>query len=271
MKNLLSLEVVPLEKVVLHERVDPARVKRLADRLVADGRLVNPPIVVAMEDQFVVLDGATRVSALQALSYPHIVVQVVSPQNGLTLHTWYHVIHNLAPDQVVELLNGLPEIVLKESGGQRVLEEMFELGGLCYLHTADNRIFLVQAAPGVNHITALNRFTTAYIEAGRVTRTLQRDMARINGESPDLSALVVFPEYTVEQVLQIARAGRQLPAGITRFIVPGRVLRLNADLAYLKSDVSTADKNRWLQELVGAKLSNNQVRFYQEPVYLLDE
>jgi hypothetical protein len=62
-----------------------------------------------------------------------------------------------------------------------------------------------------------------------------------------------------------------LPAGITRFIIPGRVLRLNADLSYLKSDETLIRKNELLRELVLEKLANSAVRYYEEPVYLLDE
>jgi hypothetical protein len=82
---------------------------------------------------------------------------------------------------------------------------------------------------------------------------------------------VVFPEYTVKQVMQIAQAGRVLPAGITRFVIPGRVLRLKADLNVLKSDKPLSEKEVWLNQLVGEKLANNRVRYYEEPVYLLDE
>ena len=69
----------------------------------------------------------------------------------------------------------------------------------------------------------------------------------------------------------MAKAKRALPAGITRFIIPGRVLRLNADLKYLKSDKSLAEKNEWLRQLILEKLDNRAVRYYEEPVYLLDE
>jgi hypothetical protein len=149
---------------------------------------------------------------------------------------------------------------------------MFEHGGLCYLHTADNRIFVVKAASGANHLNALNKFTNTYIEsAAFVERILTNDMVKLSQEYPDLAAIVVFSEYTVEQVLQITKAGRVLPAGITRFIIPGRVLRLNADLNILKSDKSLAEKNKWLYDLMVEKLSNREIRYYAEPVYLLDE
>jgi hypothetical protein len=90
-------------------------------------------------------------------------------------------------------------------------------------------------------------------------------------EHADLAAVVIFQQYSVSQVLQIAQAGRVLPAGITRFIIPGRVLRLNADLSMLKADKPLREKEAWLDQLVLDKLASNRVRYYAEPVYLLDE
>ncbi len=148
---------------------------------------------------------------------------------------------------------------------------MLEYGGLCYIHTIEDKILLIQPAPEVNHLKALNKLTQTYIKASLVTRTLSSNVKNLHSEFPDLAALVVFPEYTVEQVLQIAKANRVLPAGITRFIIPGRVLRLNADLNMLKSDKSLTEKNEWLRKLVVNKLSQSEVRYYEEPVYLLDE
>jgi hypothetical protein len=172
----------------------------------------------------------------------------------------------------MSLLKGLPHISIIESKPQKILDDMVEYGGMCYLHTVAGQVWLVQPAAGVNRLEALNTLTDTYIKtAGQVTRTLNHNMATLRQEYPDLAALVIFPKYTVEQVLQIAQAGRTLPAGITRFIIPGRVLRLNVELKPLKSDRSLSQKNEWLYQLVMEKLSTGQVRYYEEPVYLLDE
>jgi phosphoglycerate dehydrogenase-like enzyme len=268
----LSLRVVPTDQVVPHEQVDPRRVERLSERLKTEGILSSPPVVVQVEDHYVVLDGATRVTALQRLNYPHIIVQSVVPEEGLSLHTWFHAIRSYDPAKLVKVLGDIPEIDIIESSTRTVLDEMVEYGGLCYLHTVDGKIFLIVAAQGANHLQALNNLTSTYYNAAEfVTRTLSKNVSSLQGEFPDLTALVVFPEYTVDQVLQISRVGRVLPAGITRFIIPGRVLRLNADLAFLKSDETLARKNEWLREIVLKKLVGNEVRYYEEPVYLLDE
>lgn len=270
-KNPLSLRVVALDTVIPHEVVDPQRVVKLTGRLQTEQVLVNPPIVAPIDGQYVVLDGATRVTAFKQLGYPHIVAQVALPESGLSLNTWYHIIRQIEPAHLFQLLADLPDIHLIECSPQRVLDEMLEYGGLCYLHCPNNTAYLVRATAGANRLKALVNLTETYIAAGYITRTLNRDIISLQKEYPDLAALVVFPQYTVEHVLQIAQAGRVLPAGITRFIIPGRVLRLYADLAYLTSNRPLIEKNEWLNQLVLEKLNKGMVRYYQEPVYLLDE
>lgn len=270
-ESLLGLQVVPLDKVFPHEKVDQRRVEKLMRRLEVEGRLLNPPVVAEAGDRYVVLDGATRTAALKELGYPHAIVQVAHSKEQLGLHTWMHAIRQTKPAQLIKLLMKLPEISLIESSKDKVLDELAEHGGLCYLKTVEGKIFIIRRNHGVNRLDALNKLTEAYINAYQVTRTLNGDTMSLHREFPDLAALVVFPEYTVDQVLQIAQAGRVLPAGITRFIIPGRVLRLNAELRHLKSDQSLNEKNEWLHQLLLDKLGKNKIRYYQEPVYLLDE
>jgi ParB-like chromosome segregation protein Spo0J len=100
-ENPLSLHFVPLNKVILHEHTEPRRVERLVNRLVNEAILANPPIVAQANDYYVVLDGATRVTALKQLNFPHIIVQVVSPEDGLGLRTWFHIIRTLPVDELM--------------------------------------------------------------------------------------------------------------------------------------------------------------------------
>jgi len=271
LENPLSLLVVPLDKVFPHEHVDPKRVARLAKRLETDGLLVNPTVVVQVDEKFVVLDGASRITALKELGYAHAIVQIVSDLEEIELRTWNHVICGAEAGHLVKMLDDLPEVSTIESNPNKILDDMLELGGLCYIHAIDGKVFIIQPAAGINHLEALNKLTNTYIENYQVLRTIKEKIEELQQEHPDLAALVVFPEYPVEQVLQIAKAGRVLPAGITRFIIPGRVLRLNAELSLLKSDESVEEKNKWLYELVTEKQAGSRIRYYKEPVYLLDE
>lgn len=269
---VLPLRIVPTDKVFPHELFDQKRVIRLADRLLSSGQLKNPPLVMETEQGYMVLDGATRSTALRQLGLPHMLVQIFQAETeGLQLNTWYHVIRQVDKTTLLKVLYSLPDIELVPSTAGGVTEEQLAYGSLCYLQFTDGQVYLVQAKAGVNRLEALNQLTAAYIDASYTSRTLIREMAQLQHEFPDMVALVVFPVYSVEQVVQLAQAGRRLPAGITRFIVPGRILRVNLDLEILRSDQSLREKNRWLHEQLLDKQRNGRIRFYAEPVYLLDE
>jgi hypothetical protein len=136
----------------------------------------------------------------------------------------------------------------------------------------DGDDYVVYATPKANRLDALNQLTNAYINAAVVHRTLGDDMISLQHEYPNMAALVLFPVFSVRQVIQATVSGeRKFPAGITRFLVPGRVMRLNADLARLKAEGSLIDKNRWLHELLLDKQIDGRIRFYGEAVYLLDD
>ncbi len=96
-------------------------------------------------------------------------------------------------------------------------------------------------------------------------------MEILKNEFSDLTAIVVFPVLTMAQVREIADKGNVVPAGITRFVIPGRVMHLNADFEYLKSDRNLEEKNKWLQDLIRERLAKDQVRYYAEPMYLFNE
>ncbi len=241
-QTILPLRVVSMDRVVCHENVDLHRVQQLAERIEADGVLRSPPVVIEIGEQYLVLDGASRTAAFQELDYQHIIVQVTSPEAGLELRAWNHVIRKVEVDSLISLLSEVPDITLKPAEGARAPEIMFAYGGLCYLQTVDGRVYVVHAVPGVNRFDALNQFTSSYIAAARVDRTLDDDIISLQHEFEHMSALVVFPEYTVSQVVQ-ATQGRFFPAGITRFLIPGRILRLNAPLDVLRSDrISSREK-----------------------------
>ena len=86
-----------------------------------------------------------------------------------------------------------------------------------------------------------------------------------------MTAVAIFPQFKPETVFTVASRGDLLPAGLTRFIIPGRILRLNADLERLKKAESLTEKRMWFNQFLEEKISRSRLRYYQEPVILLDE
>lgn len=277
----LRLRVLPVEDVVPHEHYHGPRVADLAVRLIEEGKLINPPVVAQQGDKYVVLDGATRLTAFRQLGYPHIVVQVVDlEQQRIELTSWNHVLYGgdaaalLATLRVVEGL----EVVPSEQRGP-VAQGLLSLppGALGYLLTSGQDAFVLQSGDKDSDeadeawLRMLNVAVETYGHWGNVERTLSSDMGALAHQFPEMAALVVFPRFTLSRILELAASGRTVPAGITRFVIPGRILRLNAPLEAIVSDAPVAAKQAWLDDFVREKLRARQVRYYEEPVVLLDE
>jgi D-3-phosphoglycerate dehydrogenase len=268
---VLPLRFVAIEQVVPHETVDLKRAGRLGDRIAEEGVVRNPPLVARVDDRYVVLDGATRSSALRQMGYPHIVVQDVAVDGELLLETWHHVVRAIPVDELVAALNGVGGIRLEETAPEEAASRVIEYGGLCAVITVDGRGFVVHANPGLNRFDAVTAFSDTYIAAATVSRNLERNVRTLASWYPDMTALVEYPQFTVEQVLLAAGSGRLLPAGVTRFLIPGRVLRLDIPLEMLSAEQTLQEKNRWLAEYLAEKERKGKIRYYREPVYLLDE
>lgn len=268
---VLPLRFVAIEQVVPHETVDLKRSGRLGDRIAEEGVVRNPPLVARVDDRYVVLDGATRSSALRQMGYPHIVVQDVAVDGELLLETWHHVVRAIPVEDLIGSLNAVSGIRMEETAPEDAASRVIEYGGLCAVITVDGRGFVVHANPGLNRFDAVTAFSDAYIAAATVSRNLERNVRTLAGWYPDMTALVEYPQFTVEQVLLAAGSGRLLPAGVTRFLIPGRVLRLDIPLEMLSAEQTLQEKNRWLAEYLAEKERKGKIRYYREPVYLLDE
>lgn len=269
--TVLPVRIINTDSLVPHEAHDDARVEALATRLRAEKILRNPPIVTPVDDHFVLLDGATRSEALRWIGYNHMVVQVVEANDDLSLETWSHALSDAGFSSVVAAIDATEGLFTESATAATALDALLEQGGVCAVVEPGGDAVIVLAEHGVNRFAAAERATRAYSSVSKVSRTLARDPEAVFAANTAATAVVVFPHFSVEQVLLAARSGHLLPAGVTRFIVPGRVLHLDVDLEWLASDNSIEEKNRELHEQLEGRQQRGEIRYYREPVYLLDE
>lgn len=269
----LSLEVAPMDQVMPHEQIDEKRVARLMKGLAEDQKLVNPPLAAHWHGRYIILDGATRFTALQRLGYPYVILQVVNPdREGFALHTWYHAIASERPAaELFAQLQSLPGLVLTPTAADHAQTALTERNALCYFVGRDGATYLVEAKSGFDRLAVMNEVVRTYSQWGVVERTLLTDLPRLLGLFPKMAAVAVFPQFTPDTVFEVASRGELLPAGLTRFVIPGRILRVNADLARLKQEEPLAAKRAWFNQFLADKLARSRLRYYQEPVILLDE
>ncbi|HXF63194.1 MAG TPA: hypothetical protein VNK95_16325, partial [Caldilineaceae bacterium] len=250
-----------------------------------------PPVAAPLGGKYIILDGATRLTAFRRLGYPHMILHVVDlEKRQVRLDTWRHAVRGLSPDELLRLLRETPGLALTP----RPAESLVQLSSAASapdgagsasqagahstvgsLITADGRGFLLHTAGhetgDADWLAALNQMVEGYGRWGQVERTMTAEVSLLAAQYADLAALVSFPLFTTGEILALAARGRTVPAGITRFIIPGRVLRLNAPLEMLAGDAPLAVKQDWLEDLLRDRLARRQIRYYEEPVVLLDE
>lgn len=258
MPHLPRLRVVPLESIRRHEEVDPLRVERLSRRIGADGIQVNPMVCVeAADDLLVLLDGATRTESLKGIGLTDAVVQIVDPAT-VTLGTWHHVVRGCTTDELVASIGSASGLRLLDDGEPpRVVSRSGETRHVSGADRSGN--------------ATLSALVAAYVGRWTVTRAIDPGVAPVAASYPDWAAVVEFPTLTVEDVMAAAVGEDLLPAGITRFQVPDRALRLNIPLSLLSDERSRADKQASLDALLEERASDGRIRRYEEPVFILDD
>ena len=258
MPPLPLLRVVPLDRIRPHEEVDPLRVGRLAGRIDSEGSQLNP--VICIEDasgDLVLLDGASRTAALKRLRLPFAVVQIVDAASVM-LETWHHVVRECKPAELLKAVADRPDLqIVTDQGPPRIW-------------TPDGTSRTVHGE-GLSPNGAIGSLVGAYVGHWRINRMIDVDLAAASRRFPDWAGLVEFPSLTVEDVMQAAISHDLLPAGITRFIVPGRALRVNVDLELLREPGTEADKQQILDDLIADRAGKGRIRRYEEPVVILDD
>lgn len=271
----LSLRILPVESLILHEDHDTQRTLPLVEKLRAQGILRNPPIVMPLNDgtdRYMVLDGANRVTSLRVMEFPHVVAQVVEPNYPrVNLQTWNHVVWGMSVKTLAASLRKVKGIELVKVDPHKSLDAPKYVP--MQVRLPDNRFYILKETPSdlATHIQTLHNVVNTYKDRASLDRTSQTLIDSFRNTYPDLTALVIFPHFKTRTVLKLAGQGIVLPTGITRFTVSPRVLHLNYPLHELSSAKPIEYKQEFLDQWVGQRVKNKGVRLYTEATFLFDE
>lgn len=258
MPHLPVLRVAPLERIRRHEEIDPLRVERLVGRIEAEGAQVNPMICCRAPDgELVLLDGATRTESLKELGLRHAVVQIVEPDD-VDLQTWHHVVRDCSPDDLLEAVAARDDLMLSDERGTPCI----------HLNSGTTRTVL---GVGISPNATLSSLVATYVGKWRVSRVTEPSVDPVSWSFPDWSAVVEFPTLTLDDVMKASLTEDLLPAGITRFLVNERALRLNVPIDLLTGDVGIEEKQQALDDMISQRARDGRVRRYEETVFILDE
>ncbi len=272
-----TLRIVPVGGLAAHEWHDDQRTPPLVERLKASGVLRNPIIVSPFQDgsdRHMVLDGANRTAALNSMGIPHALVQTIEPDSpNLDLKTWNHVLWNLAPQVFMDGLRGIAGLQLTGVEEDEGLGKLWNQEALAWVQTHDQKAWIVtNSSDGLlARLDSLNKIVDSYKGRASMDRTQARKVKEVEGLYKDLCAVVVFPPFQVREVLELCGQGHHFPAGITRFTVSPRALRVNYPLDELAANKSLEEKNAALQQWVQERVARKGVRYYAEATVLFDE
>ena len=257
----------------LHEDFDPWRVKRLVISLSHQGLLKNPLMVAESEDTYIVLDGATRATALAEMGVPHALVQLVRYDDpAVKLQTWNHVLVGIPCSSLLQEIGRIPNLRSLPADLPEVQAALNARRAVVGVVTEENRaITYASGESSHGQLRQLAQVVAVYRGRAEVHRATEVDMLDLFAVHPGLTAVIVFPPFTPDDVRRCAYNEVKLPMGITRHLIRGRALGVNVPLDLLAGDGSLEQKNAWLQEDIQSRLRQNKVRLYEEPTFVFDE
>jgi hypothetical protein len=273
--SLPRLDILPIESVILHEDHDLQRSAPLIEKLRAAGILRNPPIVMPLMDgtqRYMVLDGANRVTSIQEMEFPHIIAQVVEPDDpDINLQTWNHVVWGISPKSLMAEFRKLKGLKVDKVDVRKSLDAPKYVP--VNVRLSDGKLYLLSEDPTdlANHIETLHAIVNSYKSRASLDRTSQTLIDSFRDIHEDLTALVIFPRFKIRTLLKLAGRKIVLPTGITRFTVSPRALHLNYPLHELSSGKPIEYKREYLKRWVEERVKKKGVRLYSEATFLFDE
>ncbi len=275
--DMPDLRIISASGLHPHEYPDEQRAEPLEEALRRDGVLKNPPIVLPVDDEqseYVVLDGANRITAIKMLGIPHVLVQVVHPNGDkVRVKTWNHVLLGEKPAELLQRFRSLNGFHMDASGSRRARAALEAGEALVNVMLPPQEIYEIKTDGQSlqTRIRMLNEFVSAYRSEVAFERTSASEVEGLGEVYTELSCLVVFPAFRTDEVVEGASRGLHFPPGITRFIVSPRALRLNYPLERLERNLDLEAKQAELEEWIRERKRNRRVRFYAESTFLFDE
>jgi hypothetical protein len=271
-----EIKVVPIKDLVFHEIEEPLRTKRLEERLMSDGFLKNPVIVGRIpnsDSKLLLLDGMHRVSALRNLGCDSVVAQFVDYfDNEVKVDAWCHLIQNCDRQDLLSKISGIRNVRLTKTSTKRARELLKQRRILCYLLFKNLDTFTVKGISDLKAaVSELSKIIGICHESSSVRRGSEAETRFLLMRQKMASAALMIPVFKKKEIVEFAIEKKKLPTGITRHIVPSRVLGLRVDLGLLKVEMPIEGRNSIIQEMFSLRMANGKVRYYGESVLIFDD
>lgn len=271
---LPEMQIVDTESMQPHEDIDEGRSHRLIRDLQTQGFLKNPPAVWRVEgdkERYVVLDGANRTMAVREMGFPHMLVQIAN--EGVEVMNWNHILSSGDLNAMLEKVRRISGVEVSETDEFRAAAALAREESIAYIVLPDGVTWQLgsDGAGVVKKLAGLTEFVRKYEGKFRRERTTTASLNGLMNFFPDMNCLIVFPQFSVDEVVEVASSGRKFPSGLTRFLISPRALRVNFPLAMLADRSPIEEKRRALEDWIRQRVEQRRVRFYAESTFVFDE
>lgn len=303
--SMFELSFVHIDDLIFHETCDFNRVRRLADQIKKDGHLKNPVIVASFsnpakdgirivrnhadgvlsekDEKLLVLDGVNHVSALKLLGFQDVMIQKVDyTDQNVELTSWDHLVFNISKDKLIERIQN-ENLKISPCDWQTVDDRRrtADRDAICFVLFRDRSGLVVNQketslesrVKNLHHIVAIYNLSWEIypLQNGSVWTDSDDTLFLAFDTLENCSAINLLPVFKKEEVIDLASRGILLPFGVTRFVIPQRVLGLEVSCSVLGDKAPLSEKNLFLKELLSYRLKSKKTKFYQESVFLFNE
>ena len=272
--ELPEIQIVETDSLQPHEEIDEGRSHRLISALQTQGFLKNPPAVLRVEsdsERYVVLDGANRTTAVREMGFPHMLVQIA--REGVEVRTWNHILSEGDLWPLLESVQQFPGLGVTKTDEFRAAAALAREESLAYMVLPNGETWQLEAdiRSIAEKLANLTGFVRLYEGRFRRERTTTSNLNGLSNLYPSMNCLIVFPQFSVEDVVEVATGGQLFPSGLTRFLISPRALRVNFPLAMLADNSPVEEKREALADWIRNRVDERRVRYYAESTFVFDE
>lgn len=269
-----ELRLIPTRDILLHEECEDDRAQKLLERFRFEKVLFNPLTVGEYYDKLILIDGANRFEALKDSGCKIILAQIVDyNSHKVQVRSWFHYVPGLRIKDISGFLQK-NDVEFKTLSFNEFLKglnrrKLNQVGVVSRQRESVCIKFSDKFGEMLKGFCMLNRFYEEKYNYNRVNSDFK--LAKIKEISSKDGLLLVYPEFQKKHILKISRLKEKLPAGITRYLIPNRVLHIRFPISLLKSVGDLKKRNEELQFIVDKKIEHKKVRLYKEPLLIFDE
>ncbi|MFB7120714.1 ParB N-terminal domain-containing protein [Bacillus thuringiensis] len=245
-----KLQKIDINQLLTHEKLEQQRLVSTYKNIKEEKVIHHPILVVKVLDHsYMIIDGVHRYYSLRKLGYKNIPCQIVG-SDEYKIDSWSHLI-----EKGVWFDNLCQQSVFKFDHENKAIKSKF-----IKLTCGDSfatRVAFLEGKDVVDECNLMHEISKTYQEQSFFRVGEKKESYMREG-----FALVSYPKFTMNEIIEYSKNNLLLPAGVTRFLVQGRLLNLNIPLQVLNEE-----ECEW-EKLIERR--EGKLRFYSEPVFVCD-